>query len=215
MSTPALVIVGAGGHAREIVDLVDALKGSEHEYRLLGLLDSDPTTHGTRLAGVNILGGDEWFEDAPPSVRYVIGIGSPKARSRISANLDRRGFKAATLVHPSATRGRNVSVGAGTVITAGVRLTNTIVIGQHVVLNLNVTVSHDCIIKNFVTLSPGTHLPGNVTIEEGCDIGTNATVIPGTQIGAWSIIGAGACVTKDVPPRTLAVGVPAKVVRQL
>lgn len=50
---------------------------------------------------------------------------------------------------------------------------------------------------------------------EGASVGSNATILPGITIGAWSLVGAGSVVTKDVPPRTIVAGCPARVIRSL
>lgn len=52
-------------------------------------------------------------------------------------------------------------------------------------------------------------------VKTGASIGSNATILPGITIGEWAIVGAGAVVTKDVPPRTIVAGNPAKVIREL
>jgi acetyltransferase-like isoleucine patch superfamily enzyme len=100
------------------------------------------------------------------------------------------------------------------VITAGCILTNQIRIGAHVHLNLDSTIGHDVLVEDFVTVAPGVHISGNVTLGGGNNIGTGAAIIQGVRIGAGSVVGAGAVVTEDVPPDVVAVGVPARVIKQ-
>jgi acetyltransferase-like isoleucine patch superfamily enzyme len=106
-------------------------------------------------------------------------------------------------------------VGEGSVLCAGTVLTTQIRIGAHVNLNLNCTIGHDTVIEDFCNLSPGVNISGSVHLEEGVDIGTGAAVVPGRRVGRGSTVGAGAVVTSDVPPLSLAVGVPARVIKTL
>lgn len=74
--------------------------------------------------------------------------------------------------------------------------------GKPTVLEDYVTVGHRAVIHS-------------AHIERGCLIGINAVVLDGVRVGAGSMVGAGSIVTKDVPPRSLVVGVPARIVREL
>jgi sugar O-acyltransferase (sialic acid O-acetyltransferase NeuD family) len=109
---------------------------------------------------------------------------------------------------------RHVTLGEGCVVTAGAVLTSQIRLGRHVHVNVNSTVSHDCVLGDFATLAPGVHLAGGVQLGEGCDVGVGAAVLPRCSIGAWSIVGGGAVVTRDLPADVTAVGVPATVIKQ-
>ncbi|MGZ9197173.1 MAG: DapH/DapD/GlmU-related protein, partial [Candidatus Deferrimicrobiaceae bacterium] len=75
------------------------------------------------------------------------------------------------------------------------------------------SVDHDCAIGDFVHICPGAHLGGAVVVEEGTFLGVGSSVVPGIRIGRWSVIGAGAVVTKDIPDNCTAVGVPARVIK--
>ena len=113
--------------------------------------------------------------------RYVIGIGDPAARRRIDEHASALGLEPATLVHPSSTVGSDVVLGPGTILTAGVRVTTNVRTGRHVHLNLNSTVTHDCVLEDYVTVSPGANISGNVVLHEGATIGTGAAVIQGNE----------------------------------
>jgi acetyltransferase EpsM len=86
-------------------------------------------------------------------------------------------------------------------------------IGKHVHMNLNATVSHDCVLEDYVTIGPGATVCGNCHLGECAEIGAGATVIQGINIGRNAIVGAGAVVIRDVPDNAVVVGNPAKFLR--
>lgn len=209
-----VVILGAGGLAREVADVLAACNQHGCEYRILGYVDENPETHGAVLNGFPVLGGLTWFRGVDrSSLRVVTGIGNPASRQKVVKKVLALGLRFCSAIHPAAVSTPYVHMGEGVVITAGSILTNQIAIGDHVFVNLDCTVGHDTVIEDFCNISPGVHISGSVRLETGCDIGTGAAIIQGITIGHWSIVGAGAAVVKDVPPNVTAVGVPAMVVK--
>lgn len=211
---PPLVIYGSGGHARELALVAHAATESGRGGPLAGFLDDDPDRHGRHVDGVPVLGGADWLA-AHDDHAVVLGIGAPASKRDVAQRLDRVGVRWATLVHPRAEVSPFVTLGAGVVITAGCILTSAVQLAAHVHVNRLSTIGHDCTVGAYCHVAPGTVLSGNVTIEEGCELGTGVRIIPGVRVGAWSTIGAGACVVKDVPSHVTAVGVPARVVREV
>ncbi len=212
MSRPTdLVILGAGGHGREVADVARACAAAGEPLRVLGYVDDDPNKHGQRLCDLPVLGPVDWLRDAT-GVSVVTGVGSPALRRRLVERVSPWGVPFLRLIHPDAILTRFVALGQGVVITAGCILTNTIELGDHVHINRRATVGHDVRIGALSLLAPGATLSGAVTLGEGCDIGTHACVLPGLTIGAWSIVGAGAVVHRSLPEDVTAVGVPARVI---
>ena len=209
-----IVILGGGGFAREVSWILDEINQVDRQWNLLGFIDENPDARGRELCGFPVLGGFEWFARAHRP-KVICGVGGNRTRRRFSTQARCLGLEFASAVHPAARISRFVHIGVGCVICAGTAITTQIRLGDHVNLNLNCTIGHDAIIESYCNLSPGVHISGHVHLETGLDIGTGAVVIPSVRIGHDSIIGAGAVVREDIPALSLAVGVPARVIRAI
>lgn len=209
-----VVIIGAGGLAREVADIFAACNQVRQEYEIVGFIDENPASHGAALNGFPVLGDLSWFDGVDKTKICVItGIGNPVSRRKVVDKALKQSLQFCNVIHPTAVVTPFITYGVGLVITAGCVLTNQIVIGNHVYLNLDCTVGHDTTIDAFCNINPGVHISGYVHLETGCEIGTGAAIIQGVTIGKWSIVGAGAVVTADLPANVTAVGVPAKVIK--
>lgn len=210
-----VVILGAGGFAREAYWVFLEDNRDKAKWNVLGFIDENPDNHGKMLCEIPVLGGVDWLKaHARPGLQALCGVGNPRTRNKLVSRVEDMGIGFCTVIHPQARMSRWVEVGPGTIITAGNILTTQIRIGAHVLLNLDCTIGHDCVIGDFCTLNPGCHISGNVTFETGVEFGTGAAIIQGKHVGAWSIVGAGAVVTSDIPAYVTAVGVPCKVIKQ-
>ncbi len=214
MSLEKVVIIGAGGFGREVLDVLEAVNQVQPTYDILGfVVDPGYQTPGMILNDIPILGYYDWLESHKTEVKATCGVGAPAARYRLIRKAEQIGVQFFSAIHPRAILTRWVNLGAGSIITAGCILTNNIRIGEHVHLNLDCTIGHDVVIEDFVTVSPGVHVSGNVTLKQGCFIGTGANLIEGKTLGAWSVVGAGSVVVKDIPENATAVGVPAETIK--
>ena len=213
MSEP-LVIVGCGGHGREIYGVIHAINESQRgRWSVLGFVDDAPSAVNlgrVKSLGTSFLGAVGQLAEMDASVRYVVGIGDPRIRARVAANLQLSRSAANPLVHPSATVGLGSELGAGTVLFAGARITSNVTVGEHVHLNQNSTVGHDSSIADFASVNPLAAVSGDCRLEEQVLIGTTAAVLQGLRVGARSIVGAGACVVRDVPQSSVVKGIPAR-----
>lgn len=209
-----LAIYGAGGFARETLELVRDINADEAKWEILGFLDDDEEKWGRTLNDAPVIGGMDWLIERSVPPHLCLGIGSPAAKRRVVERVRPNVASFATLIHPSVVRSRHVDIGEGVTIAAGNILTANIALGNFVLLNLACTVGHDCVLGSYCTIAPGVNISGNVRIGTGCDIGTGSSIVQGVGIGEWSIVGAGAAVSKDLPANCTAVGVPAKPIKQ-
>lgn len=207
MTRIPLLILGCGGFAREVLWLAGNAESRPGgaRFQVLGFVDRRDSAEPFYDLPV-------WsLESAPASAQIVCGIGGmPEIKQRVMEEAEAAGRRASLpLIWDGVPIGPNVDIGEGTVICAGNILTVDIRLGRHVALNLDCTVGHDSVIGDYATVSPGVHISGNVRIGTGAYIGTGASIIEGVTIGDYAVVGAGAVVTKDVPPLSLVVGVPA------
>lgn len=196
-----VVVIGAGGHAKVVIATLQA-----SGYSVAAVYDDNESRWGMTLMGILIKGPIANLAQQRPQ-KAVIAIGNNAVRQRLADELKLQWISA---IHPQACVHSSVEIGAGTVLFAGAIVQPETTIGAHVIVNTSATIDHDCIIGDYVHLAPGSHLAGSVQVGEGAFCGIASAVIPGTKIGAWSTVGAGGIVVRDVPDATTVVGVPAR-----
>jgi len=199
-----ILVVGAGGQAREVIDVIEALGKARVHVVAEGLPESDSLSS----LGYDVVGGLDALT-AHAGWSFVVAIGDGRARSRLSAEAEAAGCHPITLVHPSASVASRAQLGPGCVLLPGARVTSDAWLGEHVHVNLNATIAHDCSVGSFSSISPGAHLSGGVRTGRNVFVGTGAVVKERLELGDDVIVGAGAVVLRDVPPSTMVVGVPA------
>ena len=202
-----LILIGAGGHAKDVCDAARAQGRS-----VVGFVDDDRTLWGTEVVGLPVLGGFEWLSGR--SAVAIIAVGAPDAKQRIDARLRDAGVRIApAVVHPAATISPRALVEDGAVILAGAIVQPDARVRRHAFVHTASSISHDVVVEPYASLHPGVQIGGEATLEEGCFIGMAAAILPRIRIGSWTTVGAGAVVIVDLPSRVTAVGVPARVIR--
>ncbi|TFB66756.1 acetyltransferase [Cryobacterium sp. Hz7] len=214
MSTP-LVVVGAGGFGREVLDIVDALNRAAETvvFEIIGVLDANPSAENLgRLSArsVRYLGTESAWRETGSRAQYLIGVGNPAARQEIDKAFTALGLTAATVVHPAATTGSSFTVGQGSVLCGGVQVSTNVTLGRHVHLNPNSIIGHDSVLNDFVSINPSATISGDVRIGPRSLVGAGAVVLQGLCIGADTVVGASACVTRGVGDRSVVKGIPAR-----
>lgn len=194
-------IIGAGGHAKVIVDIINLISNKIQGVWVENNIDDNFLTYPL---------GDLTNFKLIESKEYIIAIGNNYVRKRIAKELLKSTLVA---IHPSSVLANSATVGIGTVCMANTTINADSVIGEHVIINTNASVDHDCKIANFVHISPQVGIAGNVEIGEGTHVGIGACVIQDIKIGKWVTIGAGAVIINDVPDYAVVVGNPGKIIK--
>ncbi|KRE43943.1 acetyltransferase [Knoellia sp. Soil729] len=216
MRARPVVIIGAGGFARETAETVHALHARDGSVELRGFLDDDPTLHGRTLVGGTVLGGVDQLA-AHPDAAVVVAVGRPDdytTRRDIVSRLGLEPDRWATLVHPDSSVGSSCRLGPGTVVLAHVVLTADVVVGAHVAVMPQVVFTHDVEVGDHATLASGVRLGGGVQVGTGAYVSSGVCVREGCRIGEWAMVGMGSTVTRDVPDERLWFGTPARDVRR-
>jgi sugar O-acyltransferase (sialic acid O-acetyltransferase NeuD family) len=208
-----IVIVGAGGFGREVKMLIDQINRYEHKYEFLGYYD-DGFTIGSTINNNLVLGSIDDLAKNDEIISVVVAIGAPDIKRKIVEKLTRSTISFPTLIHPSVLLGDEfVSIGNGCIICAGTIITCNIEIKDFVILNLMCTVGHDTVIGSYASFMPSVNISGEVIIHEEVYVGTGAKIINQLEIGRQTIVGAGAVVSKTLPEKCTAVGIPAKPIK--
>lgn len=183
-------------------------------WTVVAVVDDAPVVH--ELLGVAVTRpGLPFRSPGEPAPGFIIGVGDNLTRARLFQRLLLEKMPAATVVHPDSSVSLGSIIGAGSFVAAGAVVVVGARVGVNSIVNTGASVDHDCLVGDHVHICPGVRLAGEVTVGDGVLLGTGACVLPKVRIGRQTIIGAGAVVREDVPPHSLAAGVPARVVRCL
>lgn len=209
MKNKPLVIIGAGGHAKTVLDTAICA-----DTKIAGFLSARKCA-GEQMNDVKILGGDELLDD-PHFInrhRFIIGVGDQDIRRTLHTVLVTHKASLATVVHPSCIVSSFSNIGDGSLLAAGSIVNSNVQIGQSCILNTASSIDHDCHIGDLCQISPGARLGGGVNCGSGVFIGIGAAVLPSINIGENAFVGGGAVVIQAVDSDTTVVGVPAKLIK--
>jgi sugar O-acyltransferase (sialic acid O-acetyltransferase NeuD family) len=200
-----IVIIGGGGHARVVADILRAMDGMEP----LGFVTSDQAPGTPGPLGLRVLGPDDAV-GAIPHDGLVVAVGDNAIRERLFTHFAARGEILVNAVHPSAILAPDVVLGRGCMVCPGAIVNTGSVIGDNVILNTGSVTEHDCRVGDHAHVAPGAKVAGAVRIGAGVLVGLGAAVLPDVVLGDGAVAGAGAVVLGDVPPGQTVVGVPAR-----
>lgn len=217
MTATPLLIVGAGGLAREVLSAVTAANSVSPRWNVLGFCDDNPAMHGADLDGRPVLGPVDLVHDHPDAAVVVCTASARNhaSRKRVVERLGLPAERYATVVHPSAAIAHGTELGRGSMLLAFVTITAPQVVGAHVVAMPQTIFTHDDRVGDYVTFASRVSLSGGVTVGETAYLGNGALVREGLTIGAGALLGMGAVVLDDVPPYEVWVGNPARRLRSL
>jgi sugar O-acyltransferase (sialic acid O-acetyltransferase NeuD family) len=209
-----VVIIGAGGHGREVAEILGHQTQAGVAVQVVGFIDENQSLHGHTVDGLPVLGDWSWFDEVDrTAVAVICAVGLPQVCRRLVQKARARGLSFVNAISPLAHVSPAAKLGWGIVVFPRVIVSTAVCLGSYCSLNVGVTVSHDTHVGKYSTLNPGVHLAGSISIGEGCYVGMGTNVIHGRSIGSWTVIGAGAAVVHDIPANVTAVGVPARVIK--
>lgn len=207
-----MLIIGAGGHAVEILNILIGTGYSEEIFFFDNVTSGMPKLiFDKHLILKSTKEIEEYFRS---SSQFLLGVGGCKLRKKLAELATKAGGKLESIIATTAEIGNQVTLGAGINIMNGAIVTERIYIGEGTLIHVHSSIHHDCRLGNYCEVSPGARLLGRVTLGDGVSIGAGAVVLPNVKIGSRSIVGAGAVVTKDVEEGVTVAGVPAKVIAQ-
>jgi sugar O-acyltransferase (sialic acid O-acetyltransferase NeuD family) len=205
-----LLVMGAGGHAREVLDLLETALGKPAAGVHTALFAESGTTSETAAELVRARGYGITAAIPETATQYLAAVGVPHIRRRLSQIAEHHGLRPGSAVSPLSLMPPESGGAPGLVCFAGTHVSTNVTFGQHCHLNQMCSVSHDVRMGDFVTLSPGVVLAGGVEVDDDVFIGAGAVVLPGVHVGREAVIGAGAVVLKNVGPGSTVVGNPAR-----
>ncbi len=205
-----VVIVGAGGHGRVVLDIIT----NSHQFQAAGFLDANRALTGQIVDGLPVLGDLSHADKLIPEgiTGAIVAIGDNAIRGEYAQRLEKAGLNLVCAIHPHASLAGTAHIGRNVVIAAGAHVCAHARIGDSVILNTGSIVEHESRIENTAHICPGVRLAGHVTVQRGAFVGIGATVIQNITIGEGATVGAGAVVLEDVAAQATVVGVPARVV---
>lgn len=206
MTGKHVVVFGAGGHAKVVVDCIR----DEGAYQVSLLADADPAKAGSSIHGCVVVDETQGMRTAGEQAGAIVAIGNNLARARIAQALRSAGVRLVYVVHPSAVVSSSARLAPGTVIMPGAVVNADTTVGEDVIINTRASIDHDCVIGNCVHVAPGATICGGVRVGAGVLLGAGCVVLPGISIGDGATIAAGAIVTTDVPAHETYAGNPAR-----
>lgn len=203
-----LVLIGAGGFGREIaLSVVRFLP----QYDLLGFLDDGPQFHkGVMINGYPWLGNHDWMLAHKDDVVCTCTIANPEIKRTIQTELTEKGVRFETIIEKTSYVAPFTTIGPGSVVYGGVKISVDCKIGAGVLLNDGVNIGHDVTIGDYTSIMPDTGISGCCKIGAGVMIGGHAFIVPGKKVGDGATVAAGSIVFSNVKAGTTVLGNPAK-----
>lgn len=209
MNIPEVLVLGAGGHAKVLIDTLSSL-----ETPIRGALEPNQDLWGKHILGVPIIAGDDYvFNYRPEDVLLVNGLGSVKTtapRRQLFERWKAHGYRFASVIHPKAIVSNHADYAEGVQIMAGAIINAGVQIAENSVINTGAIIEHDCHLGAHVHISPGVHLAGSVHVGAGSHVGLGANILQNLNLGEACLIAAGAVVVHSVAGGKTVMGIPAR-----
>jgi len=210
-----VVGLGAGGHAKVVIEILQA----DRQYEVIGLLDPNRDIHGKSVLGIPVLGDDGHLPilKARGVEHFFVGLGSTsdlKPRRRLYEFALSQGMKPVSAIHPRAVISPSATLGLGATVMSVATINAAAQLGENVIVNTGAIVEHDCIVGNHVHIATGARLASTVHVGDTTHIGIGAVIRQLITIGSGVLVAAGAVVVDDVPDNVTVAGVPARLLKR-
>ncbi len=210
-----IAIVGGSGNGRVVAQVVEDMAKAGHNIEVAGFLnDHEPI--GSMIGDYEVIGRPREWDALGPEVQIVfalLSVGKMKERSELLSSLAVPEARLATLIHPTAVVGGDVSVGKGTVIFSYVTCQPGSSVGSNSIVRAGANLGHDAQVSDFVDIGPNCTLCGYSRVERGAHIAPNAVVRDSVSVGEYGVLSAGSVALKDIEPHTVWMGNPARRVK--
>lgn len=205
-----LVILGAGGFAREVHDLANYCYGNIPDFNIKGFLSDGPSDIES-YGYPPVLATVEGYEIKESDV-FISGIGNVFDRKKVVEIILNKGGEFINLIHPSAVISPSVKIGAGVAIKAFCVLASNVTIGNYTFLQSSAILGHDVKIGNFCQINSFSFFAGCVKVNDLVTVNAGVKIVQSKQLGNGSTIGIGSIVIKDVPEGVKVFGNPARLI---
>jgi sugar O-acyltransferase (sialic acid O-acetyltransferase NeuD family) len=205
MSKPDLILIGAGGHARACIDVIEQDGG----YQIAGLIGMPDEMYDHHL-GYAVIGTDDDLPELAKTIKYVlITLGQIKTsthRTRLYQQVVALGFQLPTIIAPSAYVSRHATLGAGTIVMHGAIVNAGASVGKNCIINTRALLEHDATVADHCHISTGAIINGNTMIRSGSFVGSGSIIKEGASLGQNCLVGMGLAVRHNLPDNTLFAG---------
>jgi len=209
LKTNRILIVGAGGFGREVVQwALDAWPSQAG--RIAGFLSADAGRPNGQACPLPILADPSRFEPEPGDA-LILAIGIPETRRAVAESLESRGAEFLTLIHPTAIVASTAAIGTGSIVCPYAIVSDSAKVGSFVLLNYHTSLGHDASVGDYAVLSPYASLGGAAQIGNDVFMGMHASVGPGKHVGARSKLSANSCALSNAPADSIIFGAPGRV----
>ena len=204
-----IIIVGASGFGREVLQLIQTINEEGPRWHILGFIDDNLHALDGFDIGYKVLGRiSDWIPGKHE--KYVLAIAAPRTKEKIVPALKAKGAVFETVLAPTVTIGERTKIGEGVVAFGSCGISVDVTVGNFVFFNALDGIGHDAVIGDYCTFGPKVCISGATKLGKCVNVGALASTHPGVEVGDYATIGMNSAVIRRVKPEATVIGVPAK-----
>ena len=206
LASKDLIILGAGGHARVIIDVAE-----ETDYRLKGIIDINYKNRQEEILGYPVLGDIDILNNFDPTKTGIaVAFGDCTQRTHYFFEMQKSGYLLPSLIHPTAIISKHAAIGVGVFINAGTIMNSKATVGDNTIINTGAIIEHEVTVGAHSHICPGVKIGGRVSIGDNTFIGIGTSIKNYVKVGDNVVIGAGSVVINNVESNSTIAGIPGK-----